>query len=101
MSDKNEVEQLRTKLHDNKVEALSLEAQKQIEQELPNVVHDMVQDGSKKGRHFLMVQVRYNLETGKASVTGVKPFNDKTAGISMVADKTNREYLYNKCKKGE
>lgn len=65
---------------------------------LTHTCYDVYQDPTKKSRHFLIVKINYNPETGTAEVEEIRPFEDKTAGLSMVSDKDNRQYLFNKCK---
>lgn len=62
------------------------------------VVHDIIQDPSTKSRKYLMVEIKYNINTGECKLGEIKNFTDKTTGFSVVSRKHHFQYLYNKCK---
>lgn len=96
---KSKLDELRQKLYDKKQELMQEKAKEQIEEELTHVAYDIFQDPETKSRKFLMVKIKYNPETKKATVMDVKDFEDKPSGLTFVMNKSNNEYLYNKSNK--
>lgn len=62
--------------------------------------YDIIKDPEKNGNYYLAVEIKYNLKTKKTSFI-VRPFSDKTAGMSMFMDKENRKYLFEKNRGGK
>lgn len=93
---KETVEELRKKLFERKKDEVVETADQVLETKLDGVVYDVVQDPSTKSRAFLMVKIKYDIETKQAVVEEVVKFGDKTAAFSMVMDKENRKYLFEK-----
>jgi len=93
---KDKIEELRNKLFENKKKELTEKAQEVIETTMDNTVYDVIQDPSTKSRQFLMVKIKYDLDTKTAAIVDVMPFQDKAAGLTIQMDKENRKYLYEK-----
>jgi len=100
---KEELNELRQKLE---IKKKKLEVEKATEKHIKNIketltytTYDVFQDPSKRGRHFIMVKLQYNPDTKEAVVVDIRPFEDKTAGLSFVMDKDNRKYLFDKCRR--
>lgn len=63
-----------------------------------HIVHDIIQDPSTKSRKYLMVEIKYDIDTGECILGKVMNFTDKTIGYSVVSRKYHAKYLYDKCK---
>ncbi len=97
----NKMDKLREKLNVKKTQLNNEMKATEIAEDLKHTVYDIYQDPSKKGRNFLIVQIKFDPECRKAAVTDVREFEDKTAGLSFVMNKRNLEYLFNKCKRSQ
>lgn len=95
---KDAIKEFREKLFETKKKEVVEEAQKKIEENMDNVTYDVIQNPDTKSREYLIIKIKYDLTTKTASVVGVKPFNDKVAGMTIIMDKENRKYLYEKFK---
>lgn len=91
---KETVEEFRNKLLNRKEQEVVQEEQKQLESTLEYAAYDVVQDPATNSRSFLIVKIKYDITTKQATVVEVRPFHDKAAGLSMVMDKENRKYLF-------
>jgi len=91
---KDTVEEFKNKYLNVKKEEVVKEEVKAKAATMDNVTYDVIQDPSTKSRAFLIVKIKYDLKTKEAIIEEVRNFNDKVAGMSMVADKDNREFLF-------
>lgn len=111
MENKSKIDILREKLYNKKREEQIEEAETIIQEDsiaeeakfpienFTYTTYDVFQDPEKKGRHFIIAEIKYNPVTMKAEVTDVRDFEDKTAGLAFVMDKDNRKYLFNKSRR--
>jgi len=97
---KDTVEELRSKLFERKKEEIVETEKKLVEENLECVAYDIIQNPNKK-RDYLIVRIKYNLETKEAVVTDVEPFHDKAAGLGLQLDKKNRKYFFDKVNRGK
>lgn len=95
---KDTIKEFREKLFETKKKEVVEEAQKKLEETMDNVTYDVIQNPSTKSRDYLIVKIKYDLENNNATIVEVKPFIDKVAGMSMLMDKENRKYLFEKHK---
>jgi hypothetical protein len=93
---KDTIKEFREKLFETKKKEAVEEAQKTLEKNLDLVAYDVIQNPDKKNRDYLLIKIKYDLETRSAVVTDVLPFKDKTVGLSIQLDKENRRYLFHK-----
>lgn len=93
---KDTIKEFRDKLFETRKQEAVEKAQQTIEKTLENEVYTVIQDPNVKGRAFLMLKIQFDLETGKAAITGQCSFSDKAAGLTMIMDQENRKYLFNK-----
>jgi hypothetical protein len=92
---------IKTKVFERKKEEMVEEAKKTLEANLETVAYDVIQDPSTTSRQFLIVQIKYDLETKKAVISEVRPFSDKTAGLSIQMNKENIKFLFDRNKRGD
>ena len=59
------------------------------------IIYDVIPDPNLKGRNYVIVKITYNIVNKEAIVEGVKPFPDKTVGLSIQMNKENLEFWYN------
>ena len=95
---KEAIKEFRDKLFETKKQEIVEEAQKTIENAMDGVTYDVIQNPDTKSRDYLILKIKYDLETRTAAIVEVKPFNDKVAGMSIIMDKENRKYLFEKFK---
>lgn len=95
---KEAIKEFREKLFETKKQEIVEEAQKTIENAMDGVTYDVIQNPDTKSRDYLILKIKYDLETRTAAIVEVKPFNDKVAGMSIIMDKENRKYLFEKFK---
>jgi len=95
---KSAIEELRTKLFDRQKQEAVEEVQQQVESKLDSVIYDVIQDPTKTNREFLILKLKYNLDTKEAAIVDVQKFQDKTAGLSIQLAKENLKYLFEKNK---
>jgi hypothetical protein len=93
---KDTVEELRNKLFNRKQKETVEEEQQAITTTLSNVTYDVIQDPSTTSRQFLIVKIKYDLDTKQATVVEVRPFQDKAVGMIIIKDKESRKYLFEK-----
>lgn len=93
---KDKINELRTKMFENKKAQQVEEATKVVEASMDGTVYDVIQDPDKKGRNFIMVKIKYDLATKTAAIVEVREFLDKAAGLSIQMDKESRKYLFEK-----
>lgn len=98
--DKSLLDDVRSKLFNRKETEAEQQAQAEVEASLENETFDVIQDPSTKSRQFLIVKLKYNLDTKQASVVDVAPFQDKAAGLAITNDKTNLKFFYDKNTRG-
>lgn len=91
---KQTIQEFREKLFEKKKEEIVEQSNKIIQENLEYVAYDVVQDPSTKSRSYVMVKIRYDLNTRQAVVEEVRPFEDKAAGLTIQMDKENRKYLF-------
>lgn len=97
---KDLINEVRSKLLGRKQEEMTVQEQTELAQSLPLEAFDVIQDPSTKSRAFLIVKIKYNLETREAVVTDVAPFQDKAAGLALSNDKSNLRYFFDKNTRG-
>jgi hypothetical protein len=93
---KETIKEFRDKLFENKKKETIEQAQKTIEASLDDSVYAIVQDPNVKGRSFIMVKIKFNLESNQATIVGKCPFPDKAAGLSIIMQLENHKYLFEK-----
>lgn len=98
---KDVIADIRDKVFERRKQETIEKAQEVLEKNLDNTVYDVIQNPNSKSRDFLIVKIKYDLETKEAAVLEVREFQDKAAGLTIQIDKENRKYLFNKNKKGE
>ena len=98
---KDVMEDLRNKVFERKKQESVEKAEEVIKPDLDNIIYDIIQDPSTSSRRYLALQIRYNLETKDAKVMEVRPFDDKTVGLSIEMNRKNIKYLFEKSKRGD
>jgi hypothetical protein len=91
---KESIEELRAKLFDRKKQEVVEAADKVIDQTLDNITYDIIQDPATQSRAFLIVKIKYDLNTKLAKIVDVIPFPNKAVGLTMQRDKENLKYFY-------
>lgn len=93
---KDQIKELRDKLFESKLVEEVKKATQTIEDTLPYTTFDLIQDPNTSSRSFIALKIKYNPETKQAAVVETFPFPDKTTGLSIVMDKENRKYIFEK-----
>lgn len=98
---KDEVESLRKTLFDRQKELQIEEAATKLAEKLDRVAYTVITDNSKKGRHFLIVKIKFDIDSLESVIEEVREFEDKAAGLAFVMNNDNLKFLFNKNKRRE
>lgn len=90
---KDAVEEFRQKLLDKKKQEDVTESVKE-EVKFTQTAFDVIRDPTKTNRAYLIVKIEYDIASKQAKVVDTVEFHDKTAALSMLADKDNRRYFF-------
>jgi carbonic anhydrase len=108
MGKKEDIAKLRKKLFDKKKQEVIEKAVEQQEKEvkksvesLQHTAYTIIQDDSKRGRHFLIAKIKLDINSGKIVLDEVREFEDKAAGLAFVMNNNNLKFLFNKNKRRE
>jgi hypothetical protein len=93
---KDTIKEFREKLFEAKKKEVVEEATKVVESLLENETYSIIQDPSAKNRSFIMIKIKFNVETGEAQIVGKCPFPDKAAGLTIQRQLANNKYLFEK-----
>jgi hypothetical protein len=106
MGKKEDIAKLRAKLFDKKKKEVIENAVKQEEIKVKEVVdslehtaYTIIEDESKKGRHFLIAKIKFDINSGKIVMEEVREFEDKAAGLTFVMNNNNLKFLFDKNKR--
>ena len=91
---KDAIAELRNKMFDNKKQEIVEKAEETINQELDKDILTVIQNPNEKG--YLGVKIQFNVNTKQARVAEVIDFKDKVVALSIINNKENLKYLFEK-----
>jgi len=106
MGKKEDMEKLRKRIFDRKKKLTEevVEVKAEVEQPVNRLLHTaytIIEDSSKKGRNFLIIKIKFDVDTGEINMEEVREFEDKAAGLSFVMNNNNLKFLFEKNKRRE